>query len=122
MSGNASPSEGIQPGWGRDFVCASLPVTLSPCYRRKLTDGLERLPSKADRGSKHINAQIEDPKCLRVLVRRDYETVGAQWATSKRGVTSIKLDRPVDSFILVNRRPKPKTEPSEPQNRSKQNP
>lgn len=30
MSGNASPSEGIQPGWGRDFVYASLPVTLLP--------------------------------------------------------------------------------------------
>jgi hypothetical protein len=59
--------------------------------------------------------QVNDPKCLRVLVRRGYETVSAQWATSKRGVTSIKLDRPVDSFILVNRRPKPKTEPSEPQ-------
>jgi hypothetical protein len=51
----------------------------------------------------------------RVQVNGEYITIGAQWACAKRGVTSIKLDRPVDSFILVNRRPRPKTKPAEAQ-------
>jgi hypothetical protein len=44
----------------------------------------------------------------RIEINGGFETVGTQWLTSKRCVTSVKLDRPVDSFILVNRRPKPK--------------
>lgn len=45
----------------------------------------------------------------KIEVNGTYETIGVQWKTSKHGVTSVKLDRPTDSFILVNRRPKPKT-------------
>jgi hypothetical protein len=37
-----------------------------------------------------------------------YETVGQIWETSKKNVTSVKLDRPLDSFIIVRRDPKPK--------------
>jgi hypothetical protein len=48
----------------------------------------------------HSHAHIE--------VNGEFITVGSQWLTSKKNVTSVKLDRPVDSFALVNRRPKPK--------------
>jgi len=37
----------------------------------------------------------------KIEINGTYETVGVQWKTSKSGITSIKLDRPLDSFILV---------------------
>lgn len=48
------------------------------------------------------------------IVNGEYVTIGQQWRTSKAGVTSIHLDRPVDSFILVNRTPKPKAKTAQP--------
>jgi hypothetical protein len=50
----------------------------------------------------------------KIEVNGTYETIGTQWRTSKNGVTSVKLDRTVDSFILVNRRPKPKAKTAQP--------
>jgi hypothetical protein len=50
----------------------------------------------------------------KIKVNGDYVTVGTQWSTAKRGVTSINLDRPLDSFILVNRTPKPKAKTAQP--------
>lgn len=50
----------------------------------------------------------------KIEVNGTYETIGTQWKTSKPGVTSIKLNQPTDSFILVNRRPKPKTKTAQP--------
>jgi hypothetical protein len=44
----------------------------------------------------------------KIKVNGDYVTIGTQWTTGKRGITSVNLDRAVDSFILVNRTPKPK--------------
>lgn len=48
----------------------------------------------------------------KIEVNGTYEKIGVQWRTSKSGVTSVKLDQPCDSFILVNRRPKPKAKPA----------
>ena len=39
-----------------------------------------------------------------------WENVGAAWETSKKDILSVKLTKPIDSFILVPRRtPKAKT-------------
>jgi hypothetical protein len=44
----------------------------------------------------------------------EYEIIGQVWGTTKEGVTSVRLTRPVDSFILVNRTPKPKPKTAQP--------
>jgi hypothetical protein len=36
-----------------------------------------------------------------------WETIGNAWNTSRDNVLSVKLDKPVDSFILVPNNPKP---------------
>jgi len=50
----------------------------------------------------------------KILVNGEYQTIGEQWKTSKPNVTSIKLTQPTDSFILVNRTPKPKAKAATP--------
>jgi hypothetical protein len=50
----------------------------------------------------------------KIQVYGEYQTIGAQWRTSKAGVTSIKLEQPTDLFILVNRTPKPKAKTAQP--------
>ena len=50
----------------------------------------------------------------KIKVNGEYVTVGAQWSTSAKHTTSVKLDRPIDSFILVNRTPKPKAKTAQP--------
>jgi hypothetical protein len=50
----------------------------------------------------------------KIHVNGEYQTIGAQWRTSKAGVTSIKLEQPTESFILVNRTPKPNAKTAQP--------
>jgi hypothetical protein len=38
-----------------------------------------------------------------------WETVGAAWETAKKDVLSVTLTKPVQNFILVPRKAKPKT-------------